>query len=268
VVGKRLLYLGFFGSKGGLWSTDGTERGTSLILRLDGQVYDWVVQNGRLFFVADTPGHGQELWVSDGTVRGTRVLSDIPGRDAFFSAARSRNLFLPRTSLPGRFFFQAWDPDHGVELWASDGTPAGTRLIRDVCPGPCQGVNFLLQSQQGLFYFAGSDGAGGIGGMELWASDGTSPGTRLVRDICPGTCGSSPFFPFRFAGRLLFTAEDGQHGRELWTTDGTAAGTARITDFAPDSPFSLLQGIALADRFLFTADDGEHGLELWAVETP
>jgi ELWxxDGT repeat protein len=266
VVGKRLLFSGQFGKQGGLWSTDGTERGTSLILRVRGRGYDMVVQNGRLFFVADTPGHGQELWVSDGTVRGTRVVSDIPGKESFFADSGAHSLYLPRTSIPGRFLFQAWDPARGVELWVSDGTPAGTRLVRDVCPGPCQGTNRVLATNQGLFYFAGTDGTHGV---ELWVSDGTAAGTRMVRDLCPGSCGSDPFFPSRFAGRLLFSARDGVSGRELWSTDGTAAGTVRITDFAEDDPVYYQQGTAVTTgggRFLFAADEGGIGLELWSTD--
>src|SRR5690606_29554862 len=29
----------------------------------------------------------------------------------------------------------------------------------------------------------------GLHGTELWASDGTAPGTRIVNDLCPGRCG-------------------------------------------------------------------------------
>ena len=40
------------------------------------------------------------------------------------------------TDVGGTAFFQAYRPDTGVELWASDGTEAGTRLVRDLNPGP------------------------------------------------------------------------------------------------------------------------------------
>ena len=40
------------------------------------------------------------------------------------------------TNVGGRLFFQAFRPDTGVELWTSDGTEAGTTLVRDIEPGP------------------------------------------------------------------------------------------------------------------------------------
>jgi ELWxxDGT repeat protein len=191
------------------------------------------------------------------------VVSDIPGKEAFFTPGGLRNLPLTRTSLPGRLLFQAWDPAHDVELWASDGTPQGTRLVRDVCPGPCPGVDHILLPNQGLFYFAGSDGTHG---QELWASDGTPEGTRMVREICPGTYGSLLYAPSRFAGRLLFAADDCVNSLELWTTDGTAAGTVRATDFARYITVDAFLGAVAGGRFLFAGDDDEHGSEPWSTD--
>src|SRR5688572_4975841 len=37
--------------------------------------------------------------------------------------------------LNGRLFFAAANATHGVELWVSDGTAAGTTLLKDINPG-------------------------------------------------------------------------------------------------------------------------------------
>jgi ELWxxDGT repeat protein len=39
-------------------------------------------------------------------------------------------------SFNGAFYFTTFDTASGVELWKSDGTPAGPSLVRDVLPGP------------------------------------------------------------------------------------------------------------------------------------
>ena len=38
------------------------------------------------------------------------------------------------TDVNGTLFFSAFDPQHGVELWKSDGTQAGTVLVKDINP--------------------------------------------------------------------------------------------------------------------------------------
>ena len=38
---------------------------------------------------------------------------------------------------PGPLFFAAERDSLGTELWMSDGTPAGTVLFKDICPGVC-----------------------------------------------------------------------------------------------------------------------------------
>ncbi|HEX9984056.1 MAG TPA: Calx-beta domain-containing protein [Thermoanaerobaculia bacterium] len=97
------------------------------------------------------------------------------------------------------FFTQAegGTPDGGTsDLWASDGTTQGTRLLR---PG---GGHFLGQVEDTAFFSTGD---------ELWMTDGTAAGTRLVATLGdPG--------PITVAGgRAYFAATTPETGRELWS---------------------------------------------------
>jgi ELWxxDGT repeat protein len=56
----------------------------------------------------------------------------------------------------------------------------------------------------------------GSRGNELWRSDGTTAGTKLVRDIKPGAKGSGTRNLTNVGGTLFFDADDGRHGTELW----------------------------------------------------
>ena len=107
--------------------------------------------------------------------------------------------------------------------------------------------------------------ATGVEGAELWKTDGTAAGTKLVKDIFPGPNGSSPYGLNAVGCTLFFFAYDGIHGTELWKSDGTEAGTTLVKDIDPrtvpgaagDKPFRF------GEVVLFDASDGVNGPRLW-----
>src|SRR5262249_46314249 len=136
----------------------------------------------------------------------------------------------------GRALFLADDGIHGREVWRSDGVRGTTVLVKDTVPGRGSPVPFdpwfdaVTALAGGRLYFAGS--APGSG-QELWTSDGTPAGTRLVKDIWPGADGSWPTIGASLDGILYFAAYDPDHGEELWRTDGTRSGTWLVKDLRP-----------------------------------
>ena len=69
-------------------------------------------------------------------------------------------------------------------------------------------------------------------GYELWATDGTAEGTRLVKDLLPGAGSSYPGNLVDVGGVLYFTANAVYNKLELWRTDGTEPGTVKVKDLA------------------------------------
>ena len=227
--------------------------------------------NGILFFSADDEDHGRELWTSDGTEAGTVMVKDI--NPHFDQSSDPKYL----TNVNGTLFFNAGHTEFGggglmEELWKSDGTEAGTVMVKDLASGN-PGYPAWLTNVNGTLFFTSWD----YDERELWKSDGTEAGTFMVKDIYEGTTGvgshaepnsSNPINFTNLLGMLFFTAEDGGHGRELWRSDGTEAGTVMVYDIwalalGSDPAWMTRHGYILA----LSADDGLHGRELWGVDS-
>jgi ELWxxDGT repeat protein len=94
----------------------------------------------------------------------------------------------PANPGPPAIFFAADDGVHGLELWGTDGTPAGTVMVKDI--HPTTSSNPYGFTALGAFtYFAANDGTHGI---ELWRTDGTAANTTMVSDLSAGAPSSSP----------------------------------------------------------------------------
>ncbi len=194
----------------GLYRTDGTAAGTALLSPTDlTNLTEPVVLQGAAYFFASQTGE-RALWRSNGTAAGTTKVLAFSGETTDLLHLQPAGL----TVTAGRLFFAADDGVHGRELWASDGTAAGTVLVSDVEPGPDSSRPTGLTAAGGRLFFSAYDGRHG---RELWASDGTAAGTRLVQDIAPASFSSDPQDLTVVGDRLYFSADDGLHGRELWT---------------------------------------------------
>jgi ELWxxDGT repeat protein len=166
--------------------------------------------------------------------------------------------------MGGALYFISSDGIHGTELWRTDGTAAGTRIVKDICPGSCSSWIFRLAAWGSTLYFSADDGAHG---KELWKSDGTEAGTVLVKDLTPGLVDSSPGELFEAGGSLYFSAYQDATGRELWKTDGTRDGTALAFDLWPGAETSSPRPLARIGNTVFlSARDAVAGLELWTFD--
>lgn len=194
---------GWFVSGRELWTTDGTPAGTSPVFSFEGTLSQLKGTGPLAFFVVDPFPLSRQLWRSDGTDIGTVQLLSFPG-GAYELAAGD-----------GCVYLSDW-----FQIWFSDGTPAGTRLVRETTS--LLGRSIAVSGTTALF---SEDG-------HLWTTDGTPAGTRLVKDL---TLESRPAVvdSIVWAGATAFfgtTREDsgGAPTSELWRTDGTEEGTVRV----------------------------------------
>ncbi|HWS71400.1 MAG TPA: hypothetical protein VN605_04770, partial [Thermoanaerobaculia bacterium] len=286
VAGQATLgNIWYFGTNESLWKTDGTEAGTTKIASIPAAYL--TALNGRVYFAGREAATGMELWSTDGTAAGTSRVVDLNAGAASTFAVdnsaiavagnrlilygtngelgvsdgtangtrillRGGHFFIPKlTVLNGIVYFSFDDLMHGPELWRTDGTAAGTRLVRDLFGNAFNTSFFSMAAGATRLYFvAGEDGS------ELYVSDGTEEGTHLVdpdhrlfwRTFTLAT------HTIRTAGDTVFFAgQEREHGIEPWVSDGTAAGSHLVADITPEiagssSPRKLLAG---DDRLFF-----------------
>jgi ELWxxDGT repeat protein len=169
------------------------------------------------------------------------------------------------TAVDDTLFFTAVDSKTGVELWASDGSPEGTRLVRDIRPGPEHSEPRRLTSVGGRLFFTamtgevGGDTAGPGFGPELWTSDGTEEGTHPVGELRPR--GEEPRGLTDVEGTFFFLTRGGR----IWTSDGTADGTRLVTRVTPDRGGTVIGDgdiEAVGATLYFVVDAGRKD-ELW-----
>ncbi len=161
----------------------------------------------------------------------------------------------------GIAFFSANDKVNGRELWRTDGTTAGTFMVKDILPGRPNGYPSELTAVGDVLFFRADDGESG---RELWRSDGTEAGTFRVADINPGLENSYPSDLTALGNMLFFRADDGISGSELWKSDGTAAGTQRVADINPGLENAYpIEITPVGNNVFFRATDGQTGRELW-----
>jgi ELWxxDGT repeat protein len=206
-----------------LWATDGTPSGTQRIeapgleLRIETLNFWWTPDY--LVFAGHDPSTGTPgVWRTDGTTAGTVELA----------AELALDTPHPRPTGSGTVVFSARPAgETSLELWVTDGTPAGTRRIRELGLDREDSPRFLvLEELEGTVYYL--DAAPDDSAVGLWRTDGTAGGTELVR-APDGT--SFRWIDTTETALWLSTRDGDQETEALWISDGTAAGTVEAYDF-------------------------------------
>ena len=216
-------------------------------------VHQFTKANGLLYFTVRNPlrTNDYDFYRSDGTTAGTFLLS------------AGTAVASPMVTLGNQVFFAGDDRFTGVELWKTDGSVAGTVLVKDISPGvrfgyvPYSSYVFDLTVSNGTLYFAAGDGAQ----RELWKSDGTTAGTKLAVDVYPGATRDAEVARITaYQGQMYFMARDAA-GLRLFRSNGTTSGTVAVS-----STFQSIGDLVVAGGSLyFSAKTASAGEELWKV---
>ncbi len=204
-VGGRLDFFVRYGpGEWQLWTSDGTADGTIFLASTPGQIVSSQALGDRHVFLSEDRGK-KEWYRSDGTAAGTVAYADAVDTIENVSG----------TTVAGAWIYYFAEDSKDSYLWKTNGTSAGTVKVGRVGGSYNVPAGATLAAGNS-FYFSGVDATHG---RELWRSDGTLAGTRMVRDLKPGVADSAPADFVRSGSRLFFHAEAKGVGRELHAMD-------------------------------------------------
>jgi len=251
---NQVAYVAGSMSSDSLQVTDGSIAGTKLVVQIgSSRSIDrlWVA-NGKLWMDVLT-ANARELWVSDGTAKGTKFVYQL---SVPYKGERISALF----GLNGKTYMQATVATK-KGIWVTDGTSKGTSFVASL-PMDTGSTDYWISTGK-LFLCSATDSANG---SELWVSDGTKSGTRMLKDINPGSSSSGPYYFRQMGKKILFQASTAKNGSSPWVTDGTSAGTRLIKAINGSSGGSSFQATVFGSRALFFTNDGKVGEELWVTD--
>lgn len=246
-----------------LWKSNGTAAGTTLFKDIYAGApssfpINLTTTNGALYFGAVNGSGFSELWKSNGTAAGTGIVSQSkpnPNGGAFYGSGEDTF-----TVLGGSVIGMANDGIHGRELWKSNGTTAGTVMIKDLIPGPLSSNGFDFTTVGSKVFFVTFDGTSD----QLWVTNGTAAGTTMLTTIAGNISGVRAL-----NGKFVFlnNGDDSAPGASLWVSDGTKNGTTKVKSLGSASGYGSNALQLLNGKLYFVASaSSEAPSTLWATD--
>lgn len=256
----KAYFLAYDGATGvQLWSSDGTEAGTSLFATINdpddsGAIALQWSKNAQRFIVK---GH-EGMLSSDGTVAGTLVL-----HTSQYATPRTPGIAHPITDDGVMYFIAS---ENGTPtLFGTDGV-TNTVLLNDGLSG--QGMPYLIEMGGAIYTFALDDDDY----VSLARIDPSANTLTIVTNFAEfGAAFPGLYNPygFRTDGQFIyFIGNLSQEGTQYWMSDGTAEGTRKIHHFTPTvqngGPNAAgANMIVFQDQFVYAANDPGVGVELF-----
>ncbi len=236
------------------------------LLRLDGTFrYDFQVPIDAELVNVDSAGYFYLVYPPEGEP----VLTH-------YSVATSTSLTftLPEGTTPGwransfllgnRLVFSPYNREGGTEPYVADPATGRIERLANIHPGPAgSGPHRMWQVGDRLFFTADD----GTHGTELWRTDGTVVGTRLVGDINPGAGSSAPG-RYHLGDSLLYFAATGTSGREIYGVRLDDESVGLIADINPGPASSYLWDILETGSGLYAvaATSDEEAAQLYRLD--
>ncbi len=256
----------------GMYTTNGTLAGTTLLKNIQTRysgtfvyegIYFYTKFNNKIIFavqkgVPNNPTtHYVELWSTDGTASGFVKLDSLYGAIDVY-----QNTSMPEYNGELYFRFLNKANNNTSEVWRTNGTVNNSSYFYTL--GISSQISPILVYNNKLFLGAFDSGTG----FELYTTDGTIPGTSLLKNInaSPSFFGSDPTNFNITCGKLFFLAKDsGNTSRRIWLTDGTGTGT--IPHTIPRGTYSLISKLANGVLYYAYLDNNLDSVKIFMVDS-
>ena len=249
------------------WTSDGTAEGTLLLKDIfkgpeSSYPSSFTSINGKLIFNARNET-GFELWTTNGTEAGTTILKDINTHSTAGSGAGTSG---GMAALGEKIIFDAYDGEHGQEIYVSDGSNKGTFLLKDINPRPWQSSypnSFLSKNNYVYFLTSWYDHSRQV--TAIYKTNGSTGGTSLVIDFGMIDRERTSVSTYKVAedGTVYYIAYHSSSGTySIWRSDGTVAGTYMLANNVYNS-----SNIAIVGKHAyFIGGNPDAGYELWKTD--
>jgi ELWxxDGT repeat protein len=255
-----------------LWTSDGTVNGTQPLGEFDRTRADYfdtygtvaihamTPMGGQLYFLANRRDPNTELdveglWKSDGSPSGTVFIKTLPPRFALGEGGAYTRYKGLTHAVDDRLFLLLPVEQDGFQLWISDGSDAGTELIRQLTPAIANyGIAFLADLN-GLVYFDVRQFAEQR--AQLWRSDGSADGTTA---IVPALVDQATVL-----GDSFYYSD----GLALERMDAESASVWQLVDFPWSDSIDLTaptKRTPINGKLFFLAFTTMHGVEPWVYD--
>jgi ELWxxDGT repeat protein len=155
----------------------------------------------------------------------------------------------------------------GSELWRTDGSEAGTFILKDINPGVSSGLlSPLFCNNSGSLFFTANDG---VHGWQLWSSNGTSAGTKMVKFLATSLNANPPAIIGNIGQNVYFLFDtDDDKIFELWRSDGTDANTMKVANTTFDNYFNFYTNTKRTSTHIFFGSINRltNVSELWSFD--
>lgn len=200
-----------------------------------GLIKDFTTFKDKVYFVCSLAYVGEQLcYVSNDSIKIVKLNNYETNEVSILGKVNDKIIFESRNL-----------DDYGKRLclWASDGTVDGTKIInydvRTTLSGyynPYNGGKKRPSNFQNRIFFLGTTENEG---EEVWFTEGTSAGTKMLMDINQGTQSSRPTDFIAFNNRLYFVAYHPIYGSELWYFQPNCLSEINISGISTQNEGSL-----------------------------